>query len=40
MEWGDLLRVSQHGMWASRRFLWDESARNIAAPGLPIRLGW
>ncbi len=31
MEWGDLLRVSQRGMWASRRFLWDEAARNIAA---------
>lgn len=31
MEWGDLLRVSQRGLWASRRFLWDEAARNIAA---------
>ena len=31
MEWGDLLRVSQHGLWGSRRFLWDEAARNIAA---------
>ena len=31
MEWGDLLRVSQRGMWASRRFLWDASARNMAA---------
>ena len=31
MEWGDLLRVSQRGMWASRRFLWDEAARNVAA---------
>lgn len=31
MEWGDLLRVSQRGLWASRHFLWDEAARNIAA---------
>ena len=31
MEWGDLLRVSQRGLWTSRRFLWDKAARNIAA---------
>ena len=31
VEWGDLLRVSQRGMWASRRFLWDEAVRNTAA---------
>ena len=31
MEWGDVLRVSQRGLWASRRFLWDRAARNIAA---------
>ncbi len=30
MEWGDVLRVSQRGMWASRGFLWEEAARNIA----------
>ena len=30
MEWGDLLRVSQRGLWAGRRFLWAEAARNVA----------
>ncbi|EIE20688.1 hypothetical protein COCSUDRAFT_57256 [Coccomyxa subellipsoidea C-169] len=30
VEWGDVLRVSQRGMWASRGFLWEEAARNIA----------
>ena len=30
VEWGDVLRVSQRGMWASRGFLWEEAARNVA----------
>ena len=30
MEWGEVLRVSQRGMWASRGFLWEEAARNVA----------
>lgn len=25
-----MLRVSQRGMWASRGFLWEEAARNVA----------
>lgn len=31
VEWGEVLRVSQRGMWAARGFLWEEAARSVAA---------
>lgn len=31
VEWGDVLRVTQRAMWASRRFLWEEAARNVGS---------